>query len=144
MRLYYIFSIKDDIYKITKNNPDKLYDVIKSIYSLDKKDSSLGYKVFERTCNFFDKRNINLHLKDLNIDNYSYTCFRDNHVINDFYNNETTRLTVCYSHLLLKTNILYPKFLSEIRNLKNLFICDFVNEDYFYLKDITSKKKIYS
>ena len=144
MRLYYIFSIRDDILKITKDNPERLYTLLKSIYSLDKKDSKLGYKVFERTCNFFDKRNINLHIKELNSCNYSYTCFRDSHIINDFYNNESTRLTINYSHLVLKTNILYPKFLSEIRNLKNLFICDFTNEDYFYLKDIDTKKIIYS
>jgi hypothetical protein len=144
MRLYYIFSIKDDILKITKNNPERLYVLLKSIYSLDKENSKLGYKVFQKTCNFFDKKNINLHIKELNSDNYSYICFRDSHIINDFYNNESTRLTVNYSHLVLKTNILYPRFLSEIRNLKNLFICDFTNEDYFYLKDISSEKIIYS
>lgn len=144
MRLYYIFSVKDEIYKITKNNPEKLYEVIKSIYTLDKKDSILGYKIFERTCNFFDKKSINLHLKNSNMDNFSYTCFKNTHIINDFYNNETTRFTINYSHLLLKTNILYPKFLSEIRYLKNLFICDFENDDYFYLKNVTFKKEIYS
>lgn len=144
MRLYYIFSIKDDILKITKNNPERLYVLLKSIYSLDKENSKLGYKVFQKTCNFFDKKNINLHIKELNSDNYSYICFRDSHIINDFYNNESTRLTVNHSHLVLKTNILYPRFLSEIRNLKNLFICDFTNEDYFYLKDISSEKIIYS
>lgn len=144
MRLYYIFSIKDDILKITKNNPERLYVLLKSIYSLDKENSKLGYRVFQKTCNFFDKKNINLHIKELNSDNYSYICFRDSHIINDFYNNESTRLTVNYSHLVLKTNILYPRFLSEIRNLKNLFICDFTNEDYFYLKDISSEKIIYS
>ena len=144
MRIYYIFSIKSDIYKITKNNPERLYIVLKSIYSLSKKDSKIGYKIFEKTCDFFDKNNINVQIKRINSDNYSYTCFRNNHIINDFYNNESTKLTINYSHLLLKTNILYPKFLSEIRNLKNLFICDFINEDYFYLKDITNKKVIYS
>lgn len=144
MRIYYIFSIKDDVYKITKNDPEKLYNVLSNIYSLPKKESKLGYKVFERTCMFFDKQNINLLIKRLNSDNYSYTCFRNNHIINDFYNNETTKLTINYSHLILKTNIEYPRFLSEIRSLKNLFICDFINEDYFYLKEISHKKSIYS
>ena len=140
MRIYYIFSIKEEILKITKDNPEKLYNILDSIYKMDAKEVKMAYKLFEKTCNFFDKSNINLLLKNLNYDNYSYTCFRDSHLINDFNSNETTKLTINNSHLFLKTNMVYPKFFNEIKNLKNVFICDFVNADYFFLKKISKKE----
>lgn len=140
MRLYYIFSIKDDIFKITKNEPDKLYGILDSIYKMNKKDVNMAYKLFEKTCNFINKKNISLLLKNLNCDNQSYTCFRDSHLINDFYKNETTKLTVNHSYIFIKSNVIYPKFFNDIRNVKNVFVCDFVNEDYFFLKKINIKQ----
>ncbi len=143
MRLYYIFSIKEDIYRITESNPGKLYNILENIYKLKKEDANIGFKLFEKTCNFLDKKNINLLIKNLNYDNYSYTCFRNSHLINDFYKNETTKLTINYSHMFMKTNVMYPKFFNEIKNLKNIFVCDFVNEDYFFLKKINLKEYSY-
>lgn len=144
MRLYYIFSIKEDVYKITKNNPEKLYSILENIYKLNKKEIKLGYKLFEKTCNFLEKRNINLFIKNINKDNLSYTCFRDTHLINDFYKEETSKMIINYSHILLKTNIAYSTFFDEIKNIKNIFICDFINEDYFFLKSIMIKNKVFN
>lgn len=142
MRLYYIFSIKDSIYKIIKNNPEKLYHLLESIYKLKHEDIRLGYKLFEKTCNFLDKKNLNNLIKNLNYDNMSYTSFRDSHLMNDFYKDESTKLTVNNSHVLIKTNVVYPNFFNEIKTLKNAFVCDFVNEDYFFLKSIMIKNKV--
>lgn len=144
MRLYYIFLIKEDVYKIAKNNPEKLYNILESIYKMDKCNVTIGYRLFEKTCNFIDKKNLNNFIKNLNYDNYNYTCFRNKHLINDFYNNETTKLTINLSHMKIKTNTTYPKFFNEIKNLKNIFVCDFVNEDYFFLKKVSMKEYNYS
>ena len=80
----------------------------------------------------------------MNYDNYNYTCYRSTHIINDFYKNETTKLAIKNSHMAINTNMVYPKFFNEIKNLKNIFICDFVNGDYFYLKKINLKECNYS
>ncbi len=144
MRLYYIFSIKEEIYRITGRNPKRLYALLENIYKLKKEEANIGYKLFEKTCNFLDKKNINLLIKNLNYDNFSYTCFRNSHIINDFYKSENTKLTVNYSHMFMKTNMMYPEFFNEIKNLKNIFVCDFVNEDYFFLKKINLKEYNYN
>ena len=73
------------------------------------------------------------------MENINYTCHNNTHILNDFFKNETTKLTINNSHLKLKSNVVYPSFLRDIKNMPNLFVCDFINSDYFFLKDILVK-----
>lgn len=139
MRIYYIFLIKKEIYEITKNKPENLYNLLESIYLLNNDDVVLGYKMFDKICETIPKKNIHKLIKDANTENISYTCYRNAHMINDFLNNETTKLILNNSHIKIKSNSLYPTFFRNLENLPNLFICDFINMDYFYLKKVSLK-----
>ena len=139
MRTYYIFFIKNDIYKITKNKTEVLYKLLESIKYLNKNEINLGFKVFEKLCDRVPKKNINKLIKDDFIDNLSYNIFKDTHVINDFINNESTKLTVYSSHLVIKSNALFPEFFNTLSKLNNLFACDFENMDYFYIRNVKIK-----
>ena len=55
--------------------------------------------------------------------------------INDFYFNESTKMIINNSHIKIKTNKNVPSFFYNIRNFKNIFVCDFNNHDYFLLED---------
>ena len=139
MRTYYIFFIRNDIYNITKNNTDILYKLFESIKYLKKEDGALGFKIFEKLCEKVPKKNINKLIKDDFIENLSYNIFKDTHLINDFINNESTKLFVHNSHLMIKSNSLYPEFFKTLMKLPNLFVCDFDNMDYFYLRTLNNK-----
>ena len=87
-----------------------------------------------------NRKNINKLLRDINSDNMNYTNFNNTHMINNFYTDETTKLIVNNSHIKIKTNLEYPSFLNDIKSMSNLFICDFINMDYFFLREIVSSR----
>ena len=139
MRTYYIFFIRKDIYNITKNNAEILYKLFESVKYLKKEDAALGFKIFEKLCEEVPKNNINKIIKDDFIENLSYNISKNTHIINDFINNESTKLLVHNSHLLVKSNSLYPDFFKSLYKIPNLFVCDFDNMDYFYLRNLNVK-----
>lgn len=141
MRIYYIFLIKQEVYELTKKKPENLYKLLESIYLLNNDDVVLGYKMFDKICESITKKNIHKLINETNIDNLSYTCYRNAHMINDFLNNETTKLILNNSHIKIKSNSLYPSFFKNLENIPNLFVCDFINMDYFYLKEVSSKNE---
>ena len=116
-----------------------MYKLLESIYLLNNDDVVLGFKMFEKICKIIPKKNINKLIKDTNLENLSYTSFGSTHMINDFLNNETTKLILNNSHIKIKSNSLYPSFFKVLESIPNLFVCDFINMDYFYLKNISSQ-----
>ncbi len=140
MRIYYIFLIKDEAYKIGKEKPGNLYKILESIYLLNNDDVVLGFKMFDKICKIIPKKNFNKLLDENNIDSMSYTHFNNTHMINDFLGNETTKLILNNSHIKVKTNSPYPTFFKNLQNIPNLFVCDFINNDYFFLKKVNVKE----
>ena len=140
MRVYYIFLIKKEMYNFTKNNPEALYRLFESIYYFKSKDVKLAFSVFDKVAKSFNKKNINKVIRDTSSDNLSYSMFGCTHSINDYLKSESTRLEVKTSHLLLKSNVLYPEFFKTLSSIPYLFVCDFNNMDYFYLKDVTLRE----
>ena len=136
MRIYYIFLIKDETYKIVKNKPSNLYKVIESIYLLNNDDLVYGFKMFEKICKTIPKKNLNKLICDNNIESMTYSNFNNTHMINDFMENETTKLIINNSHIKIKTNSPYPIFFKDLQNIPNLFVCDFINSDYFFLRKL--------
>lgn len=139
MRIYYIFLVRKEVYEMTKSKPENLYKLLESIYLLNNDDVVLGYKMFDKICLTLPKKNFHKLIHDTNIENISYTCYRNAHMINDFLQNETTKLMLNNSHIKIKSNSFYPTFFKTLENIPNLFVCDFINMDYFYLKDISVK-----
>lgn len=138
MRVYYVFLIKKEIYDITKDKPENLYKLLESIYLLNNDDVVLGFKMFDKICKVIPKKNISKLIKDTLLEDLTYTSFSSTHMINDFFNNETSKLLLNNSHIKIKSNTMYPKFFRILESIPNLFVCDFINMDYFFLKDISS------
>ena len=87
----------------------------------------------EITSNLIDKYND--YIKKNNLGKENYICYNYTHTINDFYFNESTKMIINNSHIKIKTNKNVPSFFYNIRNFKNIFVCDFNNHDYFLLED---------
>lgn len=139
MRIYYIFLIREEMYEITKNNPQKLFEALEKIHLMSSNNLPLSIKAYEKIIKPLEKENIDLLIKNINEDNINYTCFNNTHLINDFYTSENSKLVLNNTYMKLKSNASFPSFFKDIRKMPFLFVCDFINMDYFYLGEISSK-----
>ncbi len=136
MRTFYIFKINNEFATLTKNCPYNLFKSMEQIYYADKNDVSTAYNIYEQIILPLNKMKINLDLFSQYKEDDHYTKFRDTHMINNFYNDEQTKLIVNSSYMVLKSTKSSPTFLDDLRELENLFVCDFENKDYFWLEKI--------
>jgi hypothetical protein len=137
MRRFYIFSVRDELMGLYKDDPSNLYKILNSIYNMNESDLTYAYNLFKQLCMSIDNLTINnrLYLKMHN--DLVYTKFDNEHIINNLYKDEVSILKVKKSHLVLDSNSSYSSFFSFLnQNNANYFICDFKTGDYFFLSDI--------
>lgn len=135
MRTFYLFDVKENILKNYRNNYEELYSLLESIHYLKTEDIILGFNIYQRIVNPMKKEEYNDYIKKNNLGKENYICYNYTHTINDFYFNESTKMIINNSHIKIKTNKNVPSFFYNIRNFKNIFVCDFNNHDYFLLQD---------
>ena len=135
MRIFYLFKIKNNMLKNFKNNYEELYELLENIHYLKTEDIVLGFSIFNSIVLPIKKDEINEYIKKNNIESENYICYNYTHTINDYYNNESTKMLINNSHIKIKTNKNIPSFFYNLRNINNLFVCDFDNHDYFLLSE---------
>jgi len=136
MRTFYIFNINKSFYHLMKNNPYHLFRAMEDIHSFDCSNADMAYDLFNQIASPFDKSKINNKIFNESKDNDFYSKFHNVHRIQNKYIPEDSMLVVNKAFLLLESNILKPTFLSELKEYKNLFVCDFKNKDYFWLNEL--------
>jgi hypothetical protein len=137
MRVYYVFIVNDFFASFYNSKPSSLYKIFEQIYNLNNNDIVLGYRIFEQIAIPFNKNNINQYIYNRHCGELSYSKNINVHMIKNLYFDEISKLTVYNSHLKIKTNVNYPSFIDSLRDFeKNMFICDFINKDYFWLDGI--------
>ena len=135
MRTFYLFEVKEKVLRNYKNNYEELYSLLESIHHLKNEDIVLGYNIFQHLVNPLNKDDFNEYVKRNNLNNENYICYNYTHTINDFYFDESSKMTINNSHMKIKTNRNIPSFFYNIRNFNNIFVCDFENHDYFLLNE---------
>ena len=122
--MYYLFIIKDNYFK---TNANYLYDLLFKLKTMKKENYNYGISLYYNICNLFDTKalkhyiNIKYKLKQKNnkfyLDKYNYFEIRKSCCIvnNDKYLREILCIFYIYN--------------------KNIFVCDFNSNDYFWLKD---------
>ena len=122
--MYFLFIIKDNYFK---NNGEYLYKLLLKLKNMKKENYNYGISLYYNICNLFDtkalKHYINVKYKLKNINNKFYL---------DKYNYFEIRKSCCV--------INNDKYLREILCIfyiynKNIFVCDFNSNNYFWLKD---------
>ncbi len=136
MRSFYIFKIKDEYATLTKNNPYQLFRLLDFIYNLDKEEVSRGIDLFYKLVEKLDSKSLDIQLFKNYRENYFYTKFKNIHQVNNIYKKEESKLTIRNHYLLLVSTIIKPVFLNDLKTIKNLFLCDFENKDYFWLEKL--------
>lgn len=137
MRIYYVFDIRSEYVDLYKETPNSLYNVLHQLYYMRKKDLEYGFNMFKQLANRIDKEELdkNIFLKLHN--KMTYVKKGDNHIINNLYKDEVSALKVKYSYILINTNKSYTDFFNVLAlDNRNYFVCDFINNDYFFLSNI--------
>lgn len=124
--------------KINKNKPENIYNTLESIYMMDEEKTEYGKVMLESISDKINKNDISMLLKDIYRENLNFNTFGNIHTYNDFFKNEQSKIYIYNTYMKIKTNVNNPIFFEDIKNIKNLFVCDFINLDYFWLKSVTS------
>ncbi|MEG0021763.1 MAG: hypothetical protein RSB77_02915 [Bacilli bacterium] len=119
MKKYYIFSINKEFYKVYKENPTILFKTLFNLYSLKLKHASNGLRVYNQLCNTINKQVI---------ENYLETKSKTNVIDNSILEINTSCL------ILLTKNRIPKKIVNLVYYESPLFVVDFENKNYFWLK----------
>ena len=134
IKVYYIFKIKKEFVNLYKDFPSVLYNILRSIYYLDKESVEYGYNLFNQLINTIDKYKLD---RELYIDMHKdipYIKKQDIHIINNLYKDEVSRLRINNFFMKLELDQEYSTFYDYLKNKEdNLFICDFKETDFFFL-----------
>ena len=139
MRVFYIYNINDYFCSVYDKYPYKLYKMLEDAYLTNRFNIKSSYNIYEQMINNYNKLFLNNYIFSNNkLDIYYYN--KDNmHIISN--RREYSKLMVTSYILKLESSINYPKFFDNIHNYSdNIFVCDFINKDYFWLYKIVKNK----
>lgn len=143
MKVYYAFKLKNEFVNLYKNNPSVLFNILKSIYYLDKTEATYGFNLFKQLILPINKNYLDRHLYIKLHKDIPYIK-RDNvHCINNLYKDEVSRLIITNFYLKLELdqdNSSFFKILDE--EINNLFICNFEYTDFFFLTEYLRKELV--
>lgn len=142
MRIYHIFSMKDEFLSLYQDNPELLYQILRQIYYMHECDIDYAFNLFDQLTEKIKKIAldkslfIELHKKMI------YSKSGNQHIINNIYKDEVSILVVKNSHILITTNHSSSSFFQFLlpRN-HNYFVCDFTSNDYFWLNRLKTLAK---
>ena len=122
--MYYLFIIKDNFFK---NHDEFLYDILSKLKNMKKENYNYGISLYYNVCNLFNTESLKHYIK-----NKSNLKLINNKFYLDKYNYLEIRKSCC----IASSN----KYLKEILCIfyiynKNIFICNFEQGEYFWLKD---------
>ena len=137
MRIYYVFSIRDEFYELYKDYPKALYNILLEIYEMNKKDIDYGLTLFKQLALPINKYDLDRKIcKELK-DKMRYSKNKDEHIINNLYSEEVSIMKIKNTHIVINTIQSYTEFFELLNKYKYfLFACDFKNDDYFFLSRI--------
>jgi len=135
MRTFYIFKIKEEYSKLTKNIPDNLYHAflkmkLSAPYNLEHIMHEYHSIIMD-----LDREQLNNHFYQTLKASDGYMLYRYTHMYNDYYSGEISKLILYRSFFILKSNQLNSLFFSVLEQIPHLFVIDFENKDYFWLAD---------
>lgn len=136
MKVYYIFKIKQEFVNLYKDTPSILYNILKSIYYLDKDSLEYGYNLFNQLITTLDKYKLDREIYIKMHQDVPYIKKEDIHIINNLYKDEISRLRINNFYMRLELDQNYSTFYNYLNSSENnLFACNFKSTDFFFLSD---------
>lgn len=134
MRVFYIFEIKNEFKALYRGNESALFCILKQLYYLNRDEFFYGYHLFEQLTNRIDKNYVD-HLLFLKMhQDIPYSKRDGKHRINNLYKDEISILEVKHAYIKIKAEQEGTSFFEVLSSIsKNLFVCDFEMQDYFFI-----------
>lgn len=137
MKVYFIFDIKKEYINLYKDNERVLYNILKQIYYLEKEDATYGYNLFNQLINKIEKDLLDRFIFLKLHQSIPYSKRDGIHYMNNLYKDEVSRLIVKNSYIKIEAEQDISSFFDILGTYyQEFFVCNFKNQDYFFLSDI--------
>lgn len=142
MRVYFVFDLKKEYINLYKGNERVLYNILKQIYYLEKEDAKYGYNLFNQLINKIEKDVVDRFIFLKLHQTIPYSKRGCTHYMNNLYKDEVSRLIVKNSYIKIEAEQYVTSFFDVLTlYYKDFFVCDFKNQDFFFLSDIKHLSK---
>lgn len=136
MKVYFIFDLKDEFIKLYRGNERVLYNILKQIYLLDPDELPFAYNLFFQLTNPIAKNELDRKIFLQYHQDIPYSKKGQVHYINNLYKDEISRLEIKKCYIKLESEQQFSTFFSIIKGFSpNYFVCDFNNQNYFFLAE---------
>lgn len=137
MRTFYIFRMKREFVNLYRENPNSLYNILKHLYFMKRHEAEYGFNLFNQLTEKIDKDTLDREIYIKYHNEMVYSKNHNEHIINNLYKDEISILTIKKAYILITANKNYSSFFNIIGNIGDeYFICDFVNQDYFWINEL--------
>lgn len=129
MNKYYLFIIDKKLIKNYKNKSYVLYKLLETLYKSETYDFCYGIKIYWQICNNISVKLLNNYINNrIKISKVNEKVFK--------IKNEQTYIQLMYPCIIIKTKNKKSN-LFRIFNIYNrdIFVCDFKNQNYFWLNE---------
>ena len=129
MREYNLFVIKDEYTNFYEKQPMQLFQILKKMYMMTD-NLNYGLTFYEQLCNKITIETLRYYLNaKYNLNN-----------MNKFYV-ERSFIQLKPSRIIIKSKYNVPNIMKVFNCYnRNIFVCDFNNEDCFWLNDFVRSK----
>ena len=130
LRTIYVFKINKNYIKLVIKKPEKYYILLKTIYNYKKKDIEVAFNFFNEICRAINKSFYNKYIYERLKNDDAYSRFIDTHMYHDYFREEESKMNIYNSYIKIKSNKANNIFLNNLKELTDLFVCDFINDYY--------------
>ncbi|MFV0249924.1 MAG: hypothetical protein ACK5HP_02680 [Bacilli bacterium] len=129
MRKYYLFIIKNNYFKNYQKKPNIIYKNLENIYKIRKYDFPYGINLYHQLCQPFGFKILTNYINN----KFDYKKISEK-IIKLESNFEVTYIQINYSSVIIVSSENMPEIFKTLYIYnKNIFVCDFINQDYFWL-----------
>ena len=132
MRTFFVFDIRDEYLALYYNYEISLYNLLKQVYNIKKDNIIYGKQLFCQLIKPLPKEELDRRLFITLHQDIPYSKRCNIHIYNNFYLSEITTMEEDQNYF----------FKGLYKENHNFFVCDFANNDYFFLKDIYKNNKL--
>jgi len=129
--------MRKEFVNLYRDNPSSLYSVLKHLYTMKKSDANIGFNLYNQLMERVNKTDLDRKIFIKYHKELTYSKNGNDHVINNLYKDEISILTIKQAYILITANKNYSSFFGIIASFgEEYFVCDFANQDYFWINDI--------
>lgn len=129
--------MRKEFYKLYCSSPNSLYNVLRHLYYMKRDKANYGLNLYSQLVERIEKYELDKKIFIKYHDKMTYSKNGDDHIINNLYQDEVSIMNIKNAYILVNTNKNYTDFFKVLSEFsKDYFVCDFVNQDYFWINDI--------